>query len=165
MYQFSVNAPMPAGTKAPPVVYRSPFALGQTVYVGEDDATKAIVTGILWKEEAPQIELSWMHNGTFMSTWVSSRLVRPADPDASKTRPLEITPAHIEDVLSSIRGGTATRDTAELMEFIADRLVEVHGEKPNVDYILALRERAEFLRQAAKDCRSILVATKKTEVA
>jgi len=34
--------------------------------------------------------------------------------------------------------GRGSRDT-EILEFVADRLVEVHGEDPNTDYIKGLR--------------------------
>lgn len=48
----------------------------------------------------------------------------------------------------ALRGGNATSDNAELLEFLAARLVNVHGEPPGTDYILAARERAAMIRQA-----------------
>lgn len=48
----------------------------------------------------------------------------------------------------ALRGGTATSSNAEMMDWVADRLVHVHGENPNVDYVRALRERAQMLRDA-----------------
>lgn len=39
-------------------------------------------------------------------------------------------------------------NTPDLMEWIADRLVHVHGENPHIDYVLSLRERAKKLRSA-----------------
>jgi hypothetical protein len=58
--------------------YASQFALGQKVCIGEDDQTVATVTGILWKAEAPQFEVSWMNNGALQCVWVSPTILKPA---------------------------------------------------------------------------------------
>jgi len=36
----------------------------------------------------------------------------------------------------------------ELLEFVADRLVHIYHENPNVDFVLALRRRASELRKS-----------------
>ncbi len=59
--------------------------------------------------------------------------------------------AEITRLRGALRGGNATNDNAELMEFAADRLVHVHGEPANIDYVLALRERASMIRAALKE--------------
>jgi hypothetical protein len=41
-----------------------------------------------------------------------------------------------------------TKDTVEFLDWIADRLVHVHGESENVDFVLSLRERTEALKDA-----------------
>lgn len=43
------------------------------------------------------------------------------------------------------RGGNATNDNVWMMRWLADRLVNVYGESPNVDFVRALRERAAML--------------------
>lgn len=40
----------------------------------------------------------------------------------------------------------ARNRAAELLEFAADRLVNVYGENPNVDFVLAMRDEAKQLR-------------------
>lgn len=52
------------------------------------------------------------------------------------------------EMAKAIRGGTALNDTSTLIEFLADRLVEVYGENANIDFILAARERAAMLRRS-----------------
>jgi hypothetical protein len=52
------------------------------------------------------------------------------------------------EMARAIRGGTAVNDTPTLIEFLANRLVEVHGESPDADFIRAAKERAEMLRDA-----------------
>lgn len=39
-------------------------------------------------------------------------------------------------------------NTPDFLNWVADRLVSVHGESPNVDFVLSLRERAEAMRVA-----------------
>jgi hypothetical protein len=39
-------------------------------------------------------------------------------------------------------------DTPTFMDWLADRLVAVYGEKPSVDFVLSLRERAKAGRAA-----------------
>lgn len=56
--------------------------------------------------------------------------------------------AAIERLQRALRGGNADKDNAELFEWLADRLVHVHGESENVDYIHACRERAAMIRTA-----------------
>lgn len=58
--------------------YASQFALGQRVFIGEDEQTVATVTGILWKAEVPQVEVSWMNNGALQCVWVSPTILKPA---------------------------------------------------------------------------------------
>lgn len=48
----------------------------------------------------------------------------------------------------ALRGGNATSDNAQLLEFLAARLMHIHGEAAGTDYILAARERAAMIRQA-----------------
>ena len=54
----------------------------------------------------------------------------------------------IERLRYAARGGNAEKTTADLIEFLADRLVSVHGESRDVDYIRVCRERASMLRNA-----------------
>lgn len=42
----------------------------------------------------------------------------------------------------------ASFNTPDFLDWIADRLVNVHGESPNVDYVLSLRDRAKLGRAA-----------------
>lgn len=41
-----------------------------------------------------------------------------------------------------------SKDTIEFLDWIGDRLVHVHGESENVDFVLSLRERTEALKNA-----------------
>ena len=75
---FDVRSPMPRAAQPPKVSYTSPFAIGDRVHVGDDDATVATVTAILWRVEAPQIEVSWMHNGALQCVWAAPMMLRPA---------------------------------------------------------------------------------------
>lgn len=52
------------------------------------------------------------------------------------------------EMARAIRGGTAMNDTPTLIEFLADRLIEVYGENARVDFILAAKERAAMLRRS-----------------
>ncbi|MDX4957896.1 hypothetical protein [Delftia acidovorans] len=45
----------------------------------------------------------------------------------------------------------ASLDAPSFLEWIADRLVNVHGANPGVDYILSLRERAVAMRSVMKE--------------
>lgn len=53
-----------------------------------------------------------------------------------------------DDLLAACKGGPS--DGPDFLEWIADRLVHVHGESPNVDYVLSLRDRAAAIRTAAE---------------
>jgi hypothetical protein len=48
----------------------------------------------------------------------------------------------LKDKVNNCLGMGAELTLAGLLNWTADRLVNVHGENPNVDYIIALRERA-----------------------
>lgn len=48
--------------------------------------------------------------------------------------------------------------TPDFLEWIADRLVFMHGENRNVDYVLSLRERAKAMRAALTKARQVLDA-------
>ena len=51
----------------------------------------------------------------------------------------------------ALRGGNGDRDNPELLEWLADRLVNVHGENENTDFIRACHTRAAMIRNALKD--------------
>jgi len=61
------------------------------------------------------------------------------------TDEIETLIARIKNISFAARGGNALNDNAALMRFIADRLVNVHHENENIDYIRSLRERAALL--------------------
>lgn len=48
----------------------------------------------------------------------------------------------IEELVTALSEG-AQINTPQLMDWVAERLVLVHGENPNVDYVLALKTRAK----------------------
>lgn len=59
----------------------------------------------------------------------------------------------VERLKNALRGGNALGDTAQLLDFLADRLTnkEVLGnyaDHPNTDFILAAHERANMIRTA-----------------
>lgn len=56
--------------------------------------------------------------------------------------------AKLSRLRNAARGGNADKTTAELLEWVAGRLVHQHGENPDVDYIRACRTRAAMLRDA-----------------
>jgi hypothetical protein len=60
------------------ITYASRFALGDKVFIGDDEQTIATVTGILWKAENPQVEVSWMNNGALQCVWASPIILKPA---------------------------------------------------------------------------------------
>lgn len=51
------------------------------------------------------------------------------------------------DLLSCLTMG-AELNTPDMLEWIADRLVSVHGESPFVDFVVSLRDRANAMRKA-----------------
>ena len=59
----------------------------------------------------------------------------------------------ISELVEAIDKG-AQVNTPEMMEWVADRLVFVYGESPNVDFVQSLRIRAERLRSALSKARS-----------
>jgi len=61
-----------------------------------------------------------------------------------------ITMTNAKNCLSLVRGGNADKTTAELLEFMAERLVNQYGESPNVDFVHACRTRAKMLRDAER---------------
>ncbi len=52
--------------------------------------------------------------------------------------------------LGLVRGGNAAKSTAELLEWLADRLVHQYGENAGVDFVLACKTRAAMLRDAER---------------
>lgn len=59
----------------------------------------------------------------------------------------------IDELVEAIENG-AQVNTPDLMEWVAERLIHVHGENPHVDYVLSLRTRAEKLRLASSKAQS-----------
>lgn len=59
--------------------YESVFALGDRVLIGDDDQTVGMVTAICWRTEFPQVEVSWMHNGTLQCVWVPPTMLKSAE--------------------------------------------------------------------------------------
>jgi beta-xylosidase len=59
----------------------------------------------------------------------------------------------IAELVAAIDGGVQV-STPELMEWIADRMVFVYNESPNVDYVQSLRSRAQKLRLASSQAQS-----------
>ncbi len=51
------------------------------------------------------------------------------------------------DLLSCLTMG-AELDTPDMLDWIADRLVAVHGENPHIDFVVSLRDRANAMRAA-----------------
>lgn len=41
-------------------------------------------------------------------------------------------------------------NTPDFLDWVADRLVHVYGENPNIDFVLSLRARAKAVRAAIK---------------
>lgn len=58
--------------------YTSLFPLGQRVFIGDDDQTVATVTGLMWKSDGQQVEVTWMNAGTLQCAWVSPMILRPS---------------------------------------------------------------------------------------
>lgn len=71
--------------------YASPFALGDRVTIGDDTSVVAIVTAVLWRTEAPQIEVSWMNGGALNASWVAPMMLKPAPEQYGKAPPLRPT--------------------------------------------------------------------------
>jgi hypothetical protein len=57
-----------------------------------------------------------------------------------------------EELVKAVTEG-AQLDLAGMLEWTAARLVKVHHEDPNVDYVLTLLDRAKRLRQALAHLR------------
>lgn len=77
--RFPVDVLMPKCKAPPRTSYRADFALGDRVLIGDDDETRGKVTAICWRTEFPQIEVSWMHNGSLQCVWVPPTMLRLAD--------------------------------------------------------------------------------------
>lgn len=60
------------------IAYWSDYALGQKVFVGEDDLIVGRVTGIMLRSGDTQIEVAWMHNGALQCVWCSPLILRSA---------------------------------------------------------------------------------------
>lgn len=51
------------------------------------------------------------------------------------------------ELLEALQNGQ-TMNLADMLEWVADRLVYVHRENENVDFVISLRERASVVRSA-----------------
>jgi hypothetical protein len=58
-----------------------------------------------------------------------------------------INPEAIPELIAAQTMGVQI-NTPDFLDWIADRLVNVHGESPNVDYVMSLRDRAKAGRDA-----------------
>lgn len=58
------------------------------------------------------------------------------------------------DLLECLTDG-AQLSTPDFLDWIADRLVNVHGENTNVDYVFTLRDRANKMRKAIAKARGV----------
>lgn len=68
--------------------------------------------------------------------------------------------AELEDLVYAAQGGNADRDNPAMLKWFAERCVHEYGEKPNVDFVQALRTRAGMLEDALINARRTLEATK-----
>lgn len=67
-----------------------------------------------------------------------------------------VTPLTLADhlaILQSKQQFGRLRSLPEFLDILADRMVSVYGESPNVDFVLSCRERARLLREAVTDQR------------
>lgn len=55
----------------------------------------------------------------------------------------------MSDELRALYYGEVDLGLADLLDWVADRLVQVHGDEPNVDFVLALRRHAKEQREGA----------------
>lgn len=63
-------------------LYQTSFALRDLVHIDGDTSLTACVTAVCWREEAPSIEVSWMHNGNANKAWIEPwRLSMAKTPD------------------------------------------------------------------------------------
>jgi len=58
--------------------------------------------------------------------------------------------ARVKELEAALTMG-ASLNTPNFLDWIADRLVYVYGESPNIDFVLSLRERASAARRALTD--------------
>jgi hypothetical protein len=56
--------------------------------------------------------------------------------------------AENDELRDALRWTGSPTPHPEFLRWIADRLVNVHGENPNVDYVLSLRQRADAFERA-----------------
>lgn len=75
---------------------------------------------------------------------------------ATLARQVEEMAVALDRLIRAARGGNADHDNPYMLRWIADRLVNVHGEKAGTDYILALRERAAMLEHGLSAARATL---------
>lgn len=68
--------------------------------------------------------------------------------------------AELENLVYAAQGGNADRDNPAMLKWFAERCVHEYGEKPNVDFVQALRTRAGMLEDALINARRTLEATK-----
>jgi hypothetical protein len=59
--------------------YQSDLALQQRVFVDGDRSLTAVVTGLLWRTERAEVEISWVHNGDIKSAWVAPWRLKPVE--------------------------------------------------------------------------------------
>lgn len=67
-----------------------------------------------------------------------------------KNEPLAANIHLIEAASDLLAAHEPDRQGPDFLEWVADRLVTVHGESPNVDFVLCLRRRASLARAALK---------------
>lgn len=52
------------------IVYHSKFKIGQRVYIDDDHSIKAWVTGVLFRGQHQEVEVSWVANGVHQQVWI-----------------------------------------------------------------------------------------------
>lgn len=63
---------------AEPVVFKSKFANGDTVYIDRDESITATVTGHIFRDRFVQVEVSWVHAGAVQTHWIDEWRLSPA---------------------------------------------------------------------------------------
>lgn len=103
-------------------------------------------------EEAHITELKKIHELTRTSEafWIREAGDQNKRAEAAEQRIAELQ-RRVGELVGCLTMG-AQINTPDFLDWIAARLVNVHGEREEVDYVLSLKERAKAMRAALPEC-------------
>lgn len=117
---------------------------------------------IAWDEEGDDIRQKWIGLARVAASALTTPEPKAGTGDGWEARALaaeaalERLRAALDRLVYAAQGGNAEIGNVEAFRWLADRLVNVYGESPNVDFVRALRTRAAMLEVPLDEARSAL---------